>query len=257
MSYYENQSSIKKLGYYYYQEIVQRYYKKLYDKKGVSFTACTINFDKINITLSKTCDLEISNNCTQNAETSIKLLLESLYEVLLMMNENDRNKVLKILKIDIKDLEDIDNSSLIEGFGACSSYAKTIATIDVDKIQVDRCYGESVNNKNHLFFINTGSANSNCNLSTISNALVFDEDEDEILKTYKIDKILGLDSIKVFIYILILICLFIFIFIFCVIEFFKYTIIYRSCNDIIYKDKPLLFGFKIRDLPFNIINRNN
>lgn len=190
------------IGFSILQEINQRYLDKLYASHVVTDIGCDIIIDKLEITHNFGCELIIKNACISNNELGLDLLVDSLYEVLLLMPDNERNEVLKILGVTMNDLENHDYNS---GFlYDCVAYAQVHEGINIGTFKIDKCISNNISNTK-ILFVNSGSAAANCAISQISNGLKF---KDSIKDTTEVpqfmDTIFGFDSHTIFMYVILI-----------------------------------------------------
>lgn len=190
------------LGFSLLQEINQRYLNKLYAVNASADVECVIEIDNLSIHSIGDCELIIKNVCVSNSKTGIYLLVDSLREVILMLDKKKQDKILESLDITIDDLnKPEDNAGFI---GDCVAYAETAETINIGTFKIGKCYSTDLINPTKILFVNSGSASANCALSKISKGFTFLNDN-ATKKDQYIDSILGF-SFNSIIWYLFIIC---------------------------------------------------
>lgn len=205
-------------------EINLIFLNKLYLTVQNDMIDCNINIDNFYISSNNSCEVEIINMCDKNKNLSYGLLLESIKEVLLKLDEEKRNTILQRLKININDLTNVKNNGLI---GHCKAYAETVNTVDIKNMILPKCI-TSENRRQVLRIINTGSVDSNCFFLGLTNALSV---YNNIFKDDELTEINGLTTNIIIKYICIIFIFFIIIYIIYLLSFFSVkTIININSN---------------------------
>lgn len=174
------------------QDVNQRFLNKLYSINSVSQIGCNINIDTVLFGSNGSCLLDIKNCCVDNNETAFTLLLESFYDVLLIIPEKRREIILSQLGMT---MNDINNERQVGFIANCTAFASVHNTIDIGYFSAPNCSSTNLSEPNVFTFINSGSVKANCGISEISKGLVFRDDNTTLQKDKNITEIFGMSLI--------------------------------------------------------------
>ncbi|ASK51226.1 S-S bond formation pathway protein [Eptesipox virus] len=166
-----------------YNLFINRYLQKLGQYSIPTNIACGIHIGKI-IGEFDRCALRVTNKCFNNSKLSFKIMIESLKEILLLVSEKEKIKILEEIGIDLNN----DDKSISKLERNCKAYAETSNFIDIDVFNAGICKappGKFI----LLQVLNSGTVEANCGLETIMKSL-----NKKILPSYNTNNKLDLTS---------------------------------------------------------------
>lgn len=212
-----------------YNKIMQEYFNKMNSLTTFSSTKCSITIDRIVLTNSNNCKVNVENKCFTENSTSAIVLMEILIENKNLMDDDTIKKLEKSLNIDFS--ASAENQKETNFAQKCNASASVTENIRVKNLVVDNC---NATTETTFTFYNTGDSKANCSISNFLIALTNDTDDDEttLYKKYNfmLDRVLTL-NLKDLLIIIILI-LIIFISTFITFFFKEKKIVYQYKRDI-------------------------
>jgi hypothetical protein len=152
------------MAYVYYQQMINRYINKL-NNIGSSSVNCTIFIGSITGFFGKNCNINIINSCLNNQDVINSLLLTSLAETL----ETIVEPALKESILNILGIQSIENITTSLFQTQCNALSLINNNISILQLNFSTCIA---NEPITLEFINTGNAMASCGLSSILNAFI-------------------------------------------------------------------------------------
>ncbi|AAC97643.1 ORF MSV094 putative membrane protein (vaccinia F9L), similar to SW:P24361 [Melanoplus sanguinipes entomopoxvirus] len=229
------------LGLDIYNQIYERYLIKLNRNTANASINCNIDVGLIETENINNCNLTFTNECVSNSSTNFTLLLESLVEVLKLLPPEQSSKIEKKLGITLSELENGEDNGFVQ---ECKAQASVNNSISVNEIKITNCYSTG-SQPAEFIFVNSGTVESNCGMSKISEALqntnIIIEKEDEV-----VTNIFGVDLLGIIVLLVTLILAYIF---YCIIVMHIYktkSAIYFSRNTIVPEDELILHNINIR-----------
>ncbi|CCU55847.1 S-S bond formation pathway protein substrate (Cop-F9L) [Choristoneura biennis entomopoxvirus] len=220
-----------------FNDIYTRFIDKLNRISNTTNINCNIDINEIRTRNINNCNIVLSNKCVSNEITSFTLLLQSLGEVMLLLPEDRRTQIENILGLKT---EDIINENDIGFIHDCTTNAIVDNNINIATIEINNCYSRFPTD---FLFLNAGSADSNCGIKYISDALLkLDERQPEL-------SLQLLFNIKMFDYIVILITIILIYILFIFLSFLlprNNKTIYYSRNTILNKNDKILENIHLR-----------
>lgn len=125
---------------------------------------CKILINNIIYKNSKNCELLISNQCISNEEKIQKATIEILLNNLWLLPDDVIKNILN--QLGIKNTAEIKNKITTHFETNCSASAKVKNIIEIDNLTIQNCNGTQKTPLTFTF-LNTGSAQTNCYISTI------------------------------------------------------------------------------------------
>lgn len=152
--------SILKNNFVFFQRIENYVKEQLSFNDNNSYIDCYIHIEHFKISKSKNCSFKFSNKCV-NEQNFAQLYIEGIKNNKQFLDDKTIKLIENNLNIKIDDLE----TTLVQ---KCDSSAFVDNNIKIDKFIFNECYSESTS---YSEFTNTGSAISNCIMSTLFNSL--------------------------------------------------------------------------------------
>ena len=141
---------------------------------------CKILINNIIYKNSKNCELVISNQCISNEEKIKNAIIEILLDNLWLLPDNVLENILKTLNV--KTTEEIKTKINTHFETNCTASAEVKNIIEVNNLTIQNCYGTEETPLT-FSFLNTGSAQTNCYISTIESFFSGKSDDNkEIVK---------------------------------------------------------------------------
>ncbi|AAG02949.1 hypothetical protein AMV243 [Betaentomopoxvirus amoorei] len=187
-----------------FNDVYTRFIDKLNRISSTTNINCNININEIRTSNINNCNIVLSNKCVSNEITSFTLLLQSLGETMLLLPEDRRTQIENILGISTDDIINENDTGFINN---CRASAVVDNSINIGTIEINDCYS---NFPTDFLFLNAGSADANCGIKYISDALLKLDNRKPELSLQLLFNIKMIDYIIILITILSIYILFIF-----------------------------------------------
>lgn len=232
-----NNSNVNNIGMTIFNDVYTRFIDKLNRISSTTNINCSIDINEITTSNINNCNIVLSNKCVSNEITSFTLLLQSLGEVMLLLPEERRTQIENILGLTTNDILNENDTGFIHN---CKVSASIDNSINIGTIEINNCYSRAPVD---FLFANTGSADANCGIKYISDALMnLDERKPEL-------SLQLLFNIKMFDYIIILIVIILIYILYIFLSFLlprNTKTIYYSRNTILNKNDKILDNIYLR-----------
>nr|WGO62654.1 S-S bond formation pathway protein [Wadden Sea poxvirus] len=149
-----------------YNSFINRYLQKLSMYSTPTSISCSIYIGNIKGILDR-CSFRITNKCLNNPRLSFMLMIESFFDVIETIPQQEKEHLANEIGIDIHD-KDINKISKLEK--KCTTLTETSNIININDFDIGTCIAP-LGKHIILHIINSGSVEANCGLETIMRSM--------------------------------------------------------------------------------------
>jgi hypothetical protein len=174
-----------------YNRILEDYYNEMLKTTFTSSIYCGVRINHTSMKESKFCDITITNKCFTNSTLALNTLLKVIIRNAVFFSKTIQDRLEKNLGIVLDPNIEQDNTGFMQ---RCNISASVTNTIEINQLEIENCQGTSSLPVKFSFY-NTGDAKANCGIIELINAFgkKSDNESDEDLYVYYLNRVFGMN----------------------------------------------------------------